>query len=379
MLLKQSTAVVIQFGPFLDKTDGVALEVGLVSALDHASTGILLSKNGGTQTIRSATVTASTYDAHGCYKVTLNTTDTNTLGSLRVIYTDATICLPVWQDFHVVAANIYDSLVGGGDVLDVSLTQVNGAATTATLDTIKSDTAAVKVKTDFLPSATAGAAGGVFIAGTNAATSITTALTADITGNLSGSVGSVTGAVGSVTGMTASDVGAIKAKTDALPTDPADQSLIIAATDAVMARLGAPAGASVSADVAAVKTDTAAVKTKTDQLTFTGSNRVDSNVAAVNNNTGGVAGLERATRAITVGTIGAGSTTTSIVSSALTPAGSATDQFKGQIMAFDKDTTTANLRGQKTDITANTGSATPTFTVTALTHAPVSGDTFTIE
>lgn len=58
---------------------------------------------------------------------------------------------------------------------------------------------AIKTKTDFLPSATAGAAGGVFIAGSNAATSVTTAFTANITGNLSGSVGSVTGAVGSVT------------------------------------------------------------------------------------------------------------------------------------------------------------------------------------
>ena len=47
-----------------------------------------------------------------------------------------------------------------------------------------------------LPNAVAGAAGGLFIAGTNAATSVTTAFTAnitgDITGNLSGSVGSVT-------------------------------------------------------------------------------------------------------------------------------------------------------------------------------------------
>ncbi len=47
-----------------------------------------------------------------------------------------------------------------------------------------------------MPAVTAGAAGGLFIAGSNAATSITTALTAniigDITGNLSGTVGSVT-------------------------------------------------------------------------------------------------------------------------------------------------------------------------------------------
>lgn len=46
----------------------------------------------------------------------------------------------------------------------------------------------------------------------------------------------------------------------------------------VMSRLGAPAGASVSADVAAVKTDTAAIKTKTDSLTFTVAGMVDSNV-----------------------------------------------------------------------------------------------------
>jgi hypothetical protein len=43
-------------------------------------------------------------------------------------------------------------------------------------------------------------------------------------------------------------------------------------------RLGAPAGASVSADVAAVKVDTAAVKVQTDKFVFTVANQVDSNV-----------------------------------------------------------------------------------------------------
>ena len=66
-----------------------------------------------------------------------------------------------------------------------------------------------------IPAAVAGAAGGLFIAGTNAATTITTALTTTFTGNLTGSVGSVTGAVGSVTGavgsVTAVSAGAITA------------------------------------------------------------------------------------------------------------------------------------------------------------------------
>ena len=82
-----------------------------------------------------------------------------------------------------------------------------GVSVSADVAAAKVDTAAIKVKTDFLPNATAGAAGGLFIAGSNAATSVTTAFTANITGNLSGSVGSVSGAVGSVTGAVGSVTG----------------------------------------------------------------------------------------------------------------------------------------------------------------------------
>ncbi len=114
MILRQSTAKVISLGPFLDKTDGVTLETGLISAIDHATTGIKLSKNGGALTIRSQAVTASTYDAYGNYIVTLSTTDTNTVGTLRVQYVDAATCLPVWQDFQVVEEAVYDEVYGSG-------------------------------------------------------------------------------------------------------------------------------------------------------------------------------------------------------------------------------------------------------------------------
>lgn len=110
MFLKQSTAVVVSFGPFLDKTDGVALETGLVSALDHSSTGIMLSKNGGTLTVRNATVTATTYDSRGNYKVSLKTNDTDTAGTLRMQFDEAATCLPVWMDFMVLPAAVYDAL-----------------------------------------------------------------------------------------------------------------------------------------------------------------------------------------------------------------------------------------------------------------------------
>lgn len=78
------------------------------------------------------------------------------------------------------------------------------------------------------------------------------------------------------------------------------------------------------------------------------------------------------------GTVSTSSTTTSVTTSAMSPATSVADQVKGRIVIFDQDTTTAALRGQATDITASSASATPTLTVTALTNAPASGDTFTI-
>lgn len=53
-------------------------------------------------------------------------------------------------------------------------------------------------------------------------------------------------------------------------------------TGDAFARLGAPAGVSVSADVAAVKVDTAAVKLQTDQFVFTVANQVDANIQYVN-------------------------------------------------------------------------------------------------
>ena len=60
-----------------------------------------------------------------------------------------------------------------------------------------------------LPAVAPGAANGLFIAGTNAATTITTSLTTAFTGNLTGSVGSVAGAVGSVTGAVGSVTAAV--------------------------------------------------------------------------------------------------------------------------------------------------------------------------
>lgn len=118
--LKQSTTVTIQMGPALDKTDGVTEETGLSPTVE-------VSKAGAAFAARSS-ATAITHDANGWYRVELNTTDTGTLGILKVKFDDAATHLPVWHTFMVVPANIYDSLVGGSDLIDVSVTQWLGTA-----------------------------------------------------------------------------------------------------------------------------------------------------------------------------------------------------------------------------------------------------------
>jgi hypothetical protein len=129
------------------------------------------------------------------------------------------------------------------------------------------------------------------------------------------------------------------------------------------ARLGAPAGASVSADVAALKTDLdAGVNT----VQIAGSTTAASNVSKAN-------------QAIMRGTCSGGTTATAVCSSITSPA-SLTDagQMIGRTIIFDANTTTTNLQGQASNITASTTGSTPTLTFTAMTHAPANGDTFSV-
>lgn len=87
--------------------------------------------------------------------------------------------------------------------------------------------------------------------------------------------------------------------------------------------------------------------------------------------------LLEAVKTATLGVVGVGSTTTSIVTSSLLPAAVALNQFKGLIVKFTDDTTTTQLRGQGCEITASTAGG--VLTVSSLTTAPASGDTFVIQ
>jgi len=117
--LKQSTAVTVKVGPFLDETDGDTEETGLtISQAD-----IRLSKNGGAFA-QSNNVAGATHDENGHYGVPLDTTDTNTLGTLKLAVHE-TGALPVWNEYMVVPANIWDSFFGA-DYQQVDLLQIGG-------------------------------------------------------------------------------------------------------------------------------------------------------------------------------------------------------------------------------------------------------------
>ncbi len=162
----------------------------------------------------------------------------------------------------------------------------------------------------------------------------------------------------------------------------------------IYARIGAPTGATLTTDVASVQagvtananavsslhTRVSSVDTRVSSAatqvgsTFTGvgSLAVGVNVDRVSSDANAATNLYRGVLGTALFTVGGGSTVGIMSLSALTTAAAAAQQFKGRIVTFDRDTTTAELRGQATDILSS--SVLGLLGVTSLTNAPVSGD-----
>jgi len=129
MWLKQSTAATVKLGPFVDSSDGSTAETELtISQAD-----VRLSKNGGNMAQKNES-TACTHDELGYYDCPLDTTDTGTLGRLRVMVSESG-ALPVWQDYMVVPANVWDSMFGAdklqAHVVEFSSNVIDAAALAA--------------------------------------------------------------------------------------------------------------------------------------------------------------------------------------------------------------------------------------------------------
>lgn len=309
-----------------------------------------------------------------------------------------------------------------GDYLNAS---VSSRATQTSVDTlagyVDTEVAAIKAKTDNLPASPA-ATGDIPSAAT-VATAVRSELNTEL-GRIDATVSSraTQTSVDTIDDLLDTEVAAIKAKTDLIPASPAAVSDIPTAltiADAVWdeatsghttagtygGRLIRSTGSNVevmvtgsnhvAADVhefqadvltsAAIAADAiTAAALASDVATEIAAAVWDTTIAShVNAGSTGLALRDadlRGSRTVIRGTVGTGTTpsTTQLTPSSISPAGAAADQFKGRILIFDNDTSTAALRGQATDITANSNASTPLLTFTALTTAPASGDTFSI-
>jgi hypothetical protein len=124
--LKQSTSVEVGIGPFLDETDGKTAE----TALTITQPDVRLKKNAAAWAQKAAAQTL-THEEAGWYELNLDATDTDTIGHLLVAIHESG-ALPVWQEYHVLAANVYESLFGAAtDKLDVNVEEWNTTAVPA--------------------------------------------------------------------------------------------------------------------------------------------------------------------------------------------------------------------------------------------------------
>jgi len=116
--LRQSTAVTVMLGPYVDATDGYTPETSL--SIDDQD--VKVSKMGSSYTGKNET-TDPIHNALGAYECELDTTDTNTRGRLSII-TDVSGVRPIRVDFEVLDPMTYDLWHTDGTGVTLKLKQL---------------------------------------------------------------------------------------------------------------------------------------------------------------------------------------------------------------------------------------------------------------
>jgi hypothetical protein len=283
--LRTNTAVIVTVGPFYDKTDGVTIEgsltitnerITLTADTDAGSAPTLILDNvTGATAGTSNDLNYITNNDAGLMQLELAAADTNRLGRMFLTITDAANHVPVFHEFMVLPAMIYDAFILGTDVLDASMTQILGTAVSAPATAGILDVNVKNIDND-----AASASGTVTFP--NATLASTT-----------GAVGSVTGAVGSIGagGISAASFAANAITAAKLDPDVTTELQAGLATSSAVSTLQTsvddiPTSAELATALGtaddAVLTQIALVKAKTDSLTFTVANKVDANTHAIN-------------------------------------------------------------------------------------------------
>jgi hypothetical protein len=262
--LRQSTSVDVPIGPFLDATDGVTAETGLTLTQPD----IRLKKGNAAWAQKAAAQTLS-HEENGFYEVTLDATDTNTVGLLRLAVHESG-ALPVWEDFEVLSAAVYDWFFGTSAPL---MPTVAGR----TLDVSATGEAGIDWANVGSPTTTLNLSGTTVKTATDVETD-----TADIQGRLPAAL--VSGRIdASVGAMAANTLTASALAADAVTEIQSGLSTLDAA--GIRTAVGL-ATANLDTQLTAIDdyldTEVAAIKAKTDQLTFTETNQVDATTKSIN-------------------------------------------------------------------------------------------------
>lgn len=123
LYLRQATSVNVMLGAWVG-SDGVGL-----SGLTITQSTIMLSKNGTAFVAKDETTNAS-HQILGYYSAMFNNTDTGSLGSLLVV-SSAANALPVKNEFTVLPAQVYDSLVLGSGHLQTNVATIQASIITS--------------------------------------------------------------------------------------------------------------------------------------------------------------------------------------------------------------------------------------------------------
>lgn len=317
IFLRQSTASQeVPLGYFVDSTDGNTEE----TALTIANTDIKVWKTGAT-TLANKNIGGGTHISNGIYYAVLDATDTDTIGPLR-LFIHVSGALAVKVDCVVLDEAVYDALFGTTALATATnitaaagITLADGAITAAKIAAGAIDAAAMNVTGSEFTAIPWNAAWDAEVQ-----SEVEDALVAhrldellnadsDIDGVAPPTVGSVFHELMSKT------AGSFTFDQTTDSNEAIRDNMGTAQTGDTFARLGAPAGVSISADIAAIEaqtndigvagagltalatqasvnviddfldTEIAAIKAKTDSLTFTVAGQVDANIQSINDTT----------------------------------------------------------------------------------------------
>jgi len=405
MFLRQSTSQAVNFGPFLDSTDGVTAETGLTIA----QADMQLSKDGGTYAQKSAAGNA-THDVDGHYTTTLSTTDTGTTGVLR-LQVNVTGALPVWETFFVLTATAYDSLHTGtynnvaatdivsagaittlaGAVANVDLVDTlttytgntpqtaNHTAAIADIPTVAEFNARTLAAADYFDPAADTVANVTLVATTTTNTDMrgtdNAFLAASAPTNFSNMSISVTTGLVDITQTAADKAWSTAARTVTAPTNITSDGAAINATAGVINTVNLTNTTTTNTDMrgtdnallaASINLTAGAVDTVTDIT-----NQVTADTTAIAGDATAATNLSKSAIGIEPGAAITGTLSTTQMTTNLTEA--TDDHYIGRIIIW----TSGVLKNQATDITDYDGTS-KLLTYTATTEAPSNTDTFVI-